>query len=444
MTHLIFFLLVPWTMEVVTTGTDLYYPVIAVNSLGNPYILVIKPRTSQVNYLFLFSKNASNWVADTFELNMSIGWRTSVDMTISQNNHVWAIYSIYNPAGLIVAHKENSTWPKDTIENSVSSWASIAIDNSGIPHITYQTEHLIYAYLNDSLWQKTVVDSNIFTESGCAIDLDLGSQPHISYFRLGSIMGDNPWYAKKIAGEWHCEEIDNPDIPNWRPTSIRINLDNQPCVVYSPSGTLIKYAYRDSIWHCEALGVGSGQIYTKKSLDIDSLNRPYILYSYGSNTLLTYKDSIGWHEEILPLTPTTTRGYGGSLRIDKDGIIHIARFATNDDYTYREIHYIYGTPVGVEEDNQTLKLESQIPVLEMYPNPSQNIFKIKFNSPDEYKVTVKIYDVAGELVEKIFDGKAKIGLNEFSVALKDLSAGIYFVKIETTGYSKTEKVILLK
>jgi hypothetical protein len=80
----------------------------------------------------------------------------------------------------------------------------------------------------------------------------------------------------------------------------------------------------------------------------------------------------------------------------------------------------------------------------MYPNPSQNIFKIKFNSPDEYKVTVKIYDVAGELVEKIFDGKAKIGLNEFSVALKDLSAGIYFVKIETTGYSKTEKVILLK
>ena len=80
----------------------------------------------------------------------------------------------------------------------------------------------------------------------------------------------------------------------------------------------------------------------------------------------------------------------------------------------------------------------------MYPNPTKGILKIRFNSPDERKVTVKMYDVVGRLAETIFDGKAKIGMNEFLIMPKDLAAGVYFVRLETSGYEKTEKIILLQ
>lgn len=80
----------------------------------------------------------------------------------------------------------------------------------------------------------------------------------------------------------------------------------------------------------------------------------------------------------------------------------------------------------------------------MYPNPTKGSLKIRFNSPDERIVTVKMYDVVGRLAETIFNGKAKIGMNEFLIMPKELSAGIYFVRLETSGYEKTEKIILLQ
>ncbi len=80
----------------------------------------------------------------------------------------------------------------------------------------------------------------------------------------------------------------------------------------------------------------------------------------------------------------------------------------------------------------------------MYPNPTKGMLKIRFNSPDERKVTVKMYDVVGRLAETIFDGKAKIGMNEFLIMPKDLAAGVYFIRLETSGYEKTEKIILVR
>ncbi|MGQ9533799.1 MAG: T9SS type A sorting domain-containing protein, partial [bacterium] len=56
----------------------------------------------------------------------------------------------------------------------------------------------------------------------------------------------------------------------------------------------------------------------------------------------------------------------------------------------------------------------------------------------------KLYDVCGRLVYKENITKSKIGINEILVKKEGLSAGVYFVRIKTIGYKKTEKVILLK
>jgi len=80
----------------------------------------------------------------------------------------------------------------------------------------------------------------------------------------------------------------------------------------------------------------------------------------------------------------------------------------------------------------------------MYPNPTKGVLKIRFNSPDERKVTIKLYDVSGRLVQQEDLLIARVGMNEVLIKPEGLSAGVYFVSVETIGYKKVEKAILLK
>ncbi|MEO0227102.1 MAG: T9SS type A sorting domain-containing protein, partial [candidate division WOR-3 bacterium] len=70
----------------------------------------------------------------------------------------------------------------------------------------------------------------------------------------------------------------------------------------------------------------------------------------------------------------------------------------------------------------------------IYPNPTKGILKIRYNSPDNRKITIKIYDVCGRLVHKENIVKSKTGINEVLVRPKGFSAGVYFVRLESNGY----------
>ena len=70
--------------------------------------------------------------------------------------------------------------------------------------------------------------------------------------------------------------------------------------------------------------------------------------------------------------------------------------------------------------------------------------RIRFNSPDNRRITIKLYDVIGRLVHQENLIKSKNGMNEVVIKPEGLSAGVYFVWVETEGYNRTEKVILLK
>ncbi|GAI38715.1 unnamed protein product, partial [marine sediment metagenome] len=80
----------------------------------------------------------------------------------------------------------------------------------------------------------------------------------------------------------------------------------------------------------------------------------------------------------------------------------------------------------------------------IYPNPARGNLRIRFNSPDEQKVTIKLYDVTGRLINEIFNGKAKIGTNEMPIMAENYAVGIYFIRIETDKEIITEKFIMLK
>uniref|UniRef100_A0A7V0Z6Y0 T9SS type A sorting domain-containing protein n=1 Tax=candidate division WOR-3 bacterium TaxID=2052148 RepID=A0A7V0Z6Y0_UNCW3 len=109
------------------------------------------------------------------------------------------------------------------------------------------------------------------------------------------------------------------------------------------------------------------------------------------------------------------------------------------EFPKEEKEKVFSGPMGKEASISRPFLFEQI-----YPNPAKGVLRIRFNSPDERKIIIKLYDVCGRLVHQKNLLKSKIGMNELLIKPECLPAGVYFVRLEAEGYTKTEKAILLK
>jgi flagellar hook assembly protein FlgD len=75
---------------------------------------------------------------------------------------------------------------------------------------------------------------------------------------------------------------------------------------------------------------------------------------------------------------------------------------------------------------------------------------ISFKSPQDGKVTVKVYNLAGQLVRPVFEASINAGI--WFQATWDgrnengnmVSSGVYFISIRGAGIRSLKKVILLK
>lgn len=84
-----------------------------------------------------------------------------------------------------------------------------------------------------------------------------------------------------------------------------------------------------------------------------------------------------------------------------------------------------------------------------YPNPFNPVINIDFYLPREDKVELSIYNIKGQKVKGLFNGYLKEGKHHYSFKgkseeNKNLSSGIYFVKISGKKTSHLHKIILLK
>jgi hypothetical protein len=83
-----------------------------------------------------------------------------------------------------------------------------------------------------------------------------------------------------------------------------------------------------------------------------------------------------------------------------------------------------------------------------YPNPFNPFVNLSFNMPDAASYSMRIYNVAGQLVRS-YEGTATAGLNVITWDGKDnsgseVSSGVYFYKLTSAGNSATEKMVMMK
>ncbi|HPT72750.1 MAG TPA: C25 family cysteine peptidase [Candidatus Cloacimonadota bacterium] len=84
-----------------------------------------------------------------------------------------------------------------------------------------------------------------------------------------------------------------------------------------------------------------------------------------------------------------------------------------------------------------------------YPNPFNPETHISFSLANKTDVCLKIYNIRGQLVKILADGKFEAGLhtlvwNGRNDTNQNVASGVYFYRIVTPGYTEVKKAILLK
>ena len=83
-----------------------------------------------------------------------------------------------------------------------------------------------------------------------------------------------------------------------------------------------------------------------------------------------------------------------------------------------------------------------------YPNPFNPFVNLSFNLPEAMNYSLKIYNVAGQLVRS-YSGMGSQSLNVVTWDGKDnsgseVSSGIYFYRLTAGGFSAIQKMVMMK
>ncbi|NOX19247.1 MAG: T9SS type A sorting domain-containing protein [Chlorobi bacterium] len=79
-----------------------------------------------------------------------------------------------------------------------------------------------------------------------------------------------------------------------------------------------------------------------------------------------------------------------------------------------------------------------------YPNPFNPSTVINYSIPVDGNVTLKIYDILGNEVAELVNGKISAGTHKVTFEASGFTSGIYFYSIQTDNFKATKKMILLK
>jgi hypothetical protein len=180
----------------------------------------------------------------------------------------------------------------------------------------------------------------------------------------------------------------------------------------------------------------------------DSLGRKLLLYIFNSNydTSITtpYKN-----RNLLINQSQYDIMYVWSPRL----LSPTANFTEGDSLMFYP--YTVTRPGVIYEFNTTaptvpvINISSEVPdkfdLIQNYPNPFNPATNINFKLPERSFVSIKVYNLLGQLVKVLIDNKRyDAGVYQASFDGSTLSSGIYFYTFQTEKFTQTKRMVLLK
>jgi|WetSurMetagenome_2_1015567.scaffolds.fasta_scaffold17803_3 hypothetical protein len=79
-----------------------------------------------------------------------------------------------------------------------------------------------------------------------------------------------------------------------------------------------------------------------------------------------------------------------------------------------------------------------------YPNPFNPVTSITYMIPKNTKVSLKVYDLKGQLIETLYDGNQNAGIYITQFDGSKLASGVYFYRLVSDNFSETKKMMMVK
>ena len=199
--------------------------------------------------------------------------------------------------------------------------------------------------------------------------------------------------------------------------------------------SLISYNNPDVFANC---GIHSGALWVNNN---EALN----LIINGPNKDIKWSSIWGSYEGSIRITMTMlkdeliTKGYELDWLELPEGHSWGLWRATID----RILEYFFPFSATRIEDKDTEADESFI-LNQNYPNPFNSSTLINYSIPVSSFVTLKIYDVLGNEITSILSEEKPMGSHKIGFDAGAFPSGIYFYKLQTSNYTQTKKMILLK
>jgi len=79
-----------------------------------------------------------------------------------------------------------------------------------------------------------------------------------------------------------------------------------------------------------------------------------------------------------------------------------------------------------------------------YPNPFNPSTTITYGLPAEALVSVRVYNLLGQLVATLFEGKQAAGMYELQFDARAIPSGVYLYRVRAGGMDAVRRMILMK
>lgn len=130
------------------------------------------------------------------------------------------------------------------------------------------------------------------------------------------------------------------------------------------------------------------------------------------------------------------------LVIDKCNVIYAVYSC--DSFTTGFFKHAWCGLVGIKETDLEYSMRDTGQELEIYPNPSSGLLKIKYTLKNEGDAEIIIYDVIGVRKKSTMLQNCLSGTYQKRIDLGDIPSGIYFLVLKQNNEKVYKKFLLIR
>lgn len=375
----------------------------------------------------------------------NIKWIGTTNGIVRINGNVWTIFDstnspISNDAIPWAKDAQNKIWistnGKGVIVFDNGNWIILNTTNSGIP--TNYIRNIEIDPINDTKWFSTNIGAVKYDGTNWITYDTTNSQiPHNNIAVIKS-RNDTVWIGTTFKGLarfcnniWTKYNIQNSNIPGNIITGIEIDKGHLKWIATYLGNGLGKLNDSSNSW----------AIYntTNSGLPMNNLQCVKVINGIkwigtAGQGIAKYNDTmwIVFNQQNSPIPS----GDIHDITIDKLG---------NEWMTCAGGLVIYNETGIIGINNQQTEIPIDFELSQNYPNPFNPTTKITYNIPRDAKVKLIIYDILGREIKRLINDELKLA-GSYTIEFNgtNLSSGVYFYKLESSDYSESKKMVLIK